>query len=513
MIQLSKDLSKKVNVILGKETDNEFFLESDLNNVKKISLSKLDFAFIEYFKNVEELTLESFPSIVNDDILFISQHMKAIKNLTLKEQNAIFNLDLSYIPNLEELSLIHNDNLVNIYGLNKLSKFVFYDNKDFNDIRQIVDFIINNKDSHIILDVMYYIDILKIFYDENIDLHMLDNLNWVESVGLRKFYVYEYNNKELKEMLKQISYIVSKYIYTTDGDIEKFVVLYEWIINNIKFVNEDDPQGEDINQIINVNRVFDNRKGGRLSLAKAFQMLLSFAGIKSSIVYSLGAFDTIGFYNGKKIYSLLGESDYAVLRVRLDDREYYCDITWDSLINHNDFFDKLRLFLFSKDELRIRHKFVGEGNIEKTFSYHGDDCDDMLDFAKARIKEVDDTFQAIDNINSIIDGMELNVSALKKQIKILENKINNVDINSDEYKELLSEIINCEEDIRQDEETLMQVRMSKKNKFKEFVTVLKNRYVYNKNALVDDILNELERKNKVQFLSDYMYELLKFCLI
>ena len=101
----------------------------------------------------------------------------------------------------------------------------------------------------------------------------------------------------------------------------------------------------------------------------------------------------------------------------------------------------------------------------------------------------------------------------KLSIKILDNKINNVDINSDEYKELLSEIINCEEDIRQDEETLMQVRMSKKNKFKEFVTVLKNRYVYNKNALVDDILNELERKNKVQFLSDYMYELLKFCLI
>ena len=113
----------------------------------------------------------------------------------------------------------------------------------------------------------------------------------------------------------------------------KFGVLYSWMINNMKFVNEDDPEGENLNLISNVNKVFSYSRGGRLSMAKAFQMLLSFVGIKSSVVYSVGATDVIGYFNGEKVCSLLGESDYAVLRVTLDEKDYDCDIAWDALIN------------------------------------------------------------------------------------------------------------------------------------------------------------------------------------
>ena len=60
------------------------------------------------------------------------------------------------------------------------------------------------------------------------------------------------------------------------------------IYDNMKFVNEDDPDGENLNLISNVNKVFSYGRGGRLTLAKAFQLLLSFVGIKSSGVHSNG---------------------------------------------------------------------------------------------------------------------------------------------------------------------------------------------------------------------------------
>jgi len=208
------------------------------------------------------------------------------------------------------------------------------------------------------------------------DKGILDRFTWVESVGLRKYIIHEYTTDEIKSLIQNVTAIVSKYVYVDDGDIERFGILYKWMTSNIEFVNEDDPKNENVETVSNMYKVFNYRKGGRLSFAKAFQLLLSFAGVKSSVVYSLGALESIGYYNGQKVYSLLGTSDYALLRVSIDERYYYCDIAWDSFVSDYKYFDQLRLFLVSKNELKLRHKFVGEGNIEKSYSYHGDDSDD-----------------------------------------------------------------------------------------------------------------------------------------
>ena len=513
MIKISGSLASKLNKILNNSKDNDVFSEFDLSSIKKISLSKYELEYVEYLNNLELLELDSFPSVTNDDILLIVKKLNKLKGLKIKEQNALFDLDLTPLQHLQELCLIHNDNLVNVTGLDKIRRFTFYDNKDFEDIQQIVDFLLNNQNSTITLDVSYYISIVNILFKRNIDVSLLNRFTWVESSGLRKYHTYEYTNAELSSMLNIISSVVSKYIYATDGDIEKFGVLYNWMINNIKFVNEDDPKLENVNLVSNVNKVFNYGKGGRLSYAKAFQMLLSFVGIKSSVVYSLGAIDDIGVYNGEKIYSLLGESDYAVLRITLDGRDYYCDVAWDSLILEHGYYDKLRLFLFSKDELKIRHKFVGESNIINTHSYRGDDSDDLIVFSNDRLKEVNETFDDIERLKPNIDGIGLNIAISKFRIREIKSDLDNTEIMSTEYKSLVEELDQLEEQIDLDEAELIRLENSRKGIIVNYSKILVNRYLdCYRNLDYNELIEVLGKKEQVKLLSNYMYKLLRLCV-
>ena len=134
MIQIKGSLASKLNTILGKDTSNEIFSDFELSTIKKISLSKKEFDYLERFENVEILELDAFPSITNDDVDLIASKLKKLKGLKIKEQNALFQLDLTNLQFLEELCLIHNDNLTEIVGLDKIRRFTFYDNKDFNDL-------------------------------------------------------------------------------------------------------------------------------------------------------------------------------------------------------------------------------------------------------------------------------------------------------------------------------------------------------------------------------------------
>lgn len=513
MLNITGSLANKLNKILNKSLDNMNFSEFELSLVKKVSLSHNDLEYIDYLYNVELLELDSFPSITKEDLNIIASKLKKLKGLKVKEQNALLEIDLSLLQHVEELCLIHNDNLVNVYGLDKIRRFTFYDNKDFKDIKHIVDFLLNNRFSTITLDVSYYIDIVNILFERDIDVKFLDRITWVESVGLRKYHTYEYTNAELDSMLKVTSSIVSKYIYSSDSDIEKFGILYSWMINNVSFVNEDDPKLENVSLVSNVNKVFNFSKGGRLSFAKAFQMLLSFAGIKSSVVYSLGAIDDIGVYNGEKIYSLLGESDYAVLRVTLDEKDYYCDVAWDALMLELGFYDKLRIFLFSKNELKLRHKFVGEANIIHTYSYRGDDSDDLLMFANERIKEVDEIFDDIERLKPEIDGVSLNIAINKSRIRELKSELDVFDNLSNEYVDRVDEMNKLEDQIDLYEADLIRLENSRKNIIVNYSKLLVERYLDSyKNLDYSELMYVLGKKEEIKLVSTYMYKLFELCV-
>lgn len=505
MIKLSNSLSDVVKEKLNiQNRDNNEFSIEELNSVTEISLCKNDLEYLEYFQNVTLVNLELFPSVTTEDVQLIGHSLKKVNSLKIKEQNAIFNLDLSSFENLEELCVMHNDNLIDIKGVKDLKRFTFYDNKDFNNVEQLVNIIKNNISDDILIDIVYYYDLFNSFKAE---FKNLTNIRWIESVGLRKFVTHEYTNEEIISLVDNIKMIVSKYTFVTDGDVEKFGVLYNWMINNISFVNEDDPKNEDKEQVNNVYKVFKHGKGGRLSFAKAFQLLLKFVGINSSVVYSMGALDTIGYYNGQKVYSLLGESDYAVLRVTLDGRYYYCDVAWDCLVTDFKFFDELKLFLLSKEELKLRHKFVGEGNITHSYSYHGDDSDELLQFSKDRINDVDETFGDIERLKSDITGVELNILYLNGEIEELNKKINEVNIDSIEYKKLFKDLIDVEEELEELENNLVKYENQREGIIESYSNFLITHYV-------PDYIVDIEALSTIKdecVISDYLLNILSIC--
>ena len=513
MKRISGLLSKQLNQILNKELSNTSFLDSELASIKSLNISKRDLPYLDYFGNVEELAIEAFPSITNEDIVFIGKKLTKIKNLKIKEQNALFDIDLSGYENLDSLCLIHNDNLSSVVGLKNLSRFTFYNNKDYKDIQQLVDYLISFDDVNVTLDITYYIKIVNILVEKCINLSILKKITWIETIGLRKYTTYEYTNKEIESLMKHISYIASKYVYVTDSEIEKFAILYSWTINNFRFINEDDSEGENLSLISNVNKVFSYSNGGRLTLAKAFQMLLSFVGIDSSLVYSMGATDVIGYYNGEKVCSLLGESDYAVLRVSLDGKNYYCDIAWDAFINFHGFFDKLRFFLFSKNELKLRHKFVGEGNIESSHSYHGDDCDELLSLANKRIEEVEELFNDIERLKPEISGKELSIAITKLKINDLKNEIDDLDMNSKLYKDKMLELTELEDEISSLTSDIVRFENEREGIINSYANLLLRRYLNDDIHIIKDEYKDiLNMKVKSMVLSDYLYSILELAL-
>ena len=227
----------------------------------------------------------------------------------------------------------------------------------------------------------------------------------------------------------------------------------------------------------------------------------------------MGANDVIGFYNDQKVCSLLGESDYAVLRVNLDNKDYYCDIAWDSLINFHGFFDKMRVFLFSKTELKSRHKFVGEGNIENIYSYHGDDCDELISFAKNRCKDVDEMFEDIDKVKPDIEGIDLNIVLLKLNKHDLTEKMNSLEVDSDEYKKLMKELTEMENKMDEFSTELVRLENVREGVIKSYTNLLKERY-FTLDQINDpeETIEDLNKKEDFLLVSTYMNELFKLVL-
>lgn len=434
MIVLSDNISSFLcNEYFNISYRNEFSNE-ELDKVTRLRLSKNDIKYLEFFRNVEELEFSMFPSIDDEDIKKVGLFCRSVKKIIIQEQNDLFNLDLSNFSSLNSLSIVHNDNLISVSGIRRVSELEIYDNKDYMDVEYLLSLV--NGNINVKLDIVYYVYMVRILVNDNRNADVLDKCKWIESIGIRDFSVKEYSTEEVHELYELMSSIVSKYIFVTDGIYEKVGILYQWMINNIKFVNEDVDKNENILNFNSVDKVFSYMIGGRLSYAKAFQLLLSVASVDARIVYSFGADENIGCYNGEKVYSLFGNSDYALLRLRLDDKSCYLDVAWDCYTKDFVFASDIRLFLISKEEIKRRHKIVGEGNVGNSSTYHEDDVEDLIMFSKNRINDVDRMFMKLDENKSLLLGAELNYSYASSEVDELKNKLSSCVKETEEYREI-----------------------------------------------------------------------------
>ncbi len=490
MIRLSDNLSRYVRNVL-KINDNKvnMFSEEQLSKITSISISRDDVSVVKYFKNLVHLDFNSYPSLTSEDVLFIGCELPNISSIKIKEQNSIYRLDLSSYKNLKEVAIIHNENLVDFCGIDNVYRFTFYDNKEYKNNKQLVDYLDKHPESIVTLDFLYYIHVYRNIKNKSI----FEKIRWVESTGLRNFNVHQFTKDEIESVIGYIGDIASKFTYPSDDPIEKFTILYQWMITNIKFYNADDPTVEENIDMNNSYTVFNYGSGGRVSYAKAFQMLLTYVDVDATIVNSYGALDSIGYYNGKKVFSLFGTSDYSLLRLTIDGRNYYCDVAWDSMIKNFQYFDVLRLFLISKDELSLRHRLVGEGNVLNSYSYHGDDSDELVFFAQKRVEEVNKFFDHLNEVDKKIKGIEI-------------NKLVNVSgINKATSREEISEI---NKDLINDLGEYNSWVKGRNNIIRRNAKMLRNNYLVNHDLKGDKLYNYLIDQLENMRISKYLFDIL-----
>ena len=181
------------------------------------------------------------------------------------------------------------------------------------------------------------------------------------------------------------------------------------------------------------------------------------------------------------------------------------------MVSYYKFFDELRLFLVSKEELSIRHKFVGEGNIDKTYSYHGDDSDDLIMYAIERLDETDKVFDCVTRFDAKLVGEGMNKRLLENKVISLNNKLKDSNTSSDEVKEITEEINKVQNEIEQIELRIRDYKDQKEAEQIKYVDYFMNYYLTKDEKALDnnELLEVLNRKVDNYLLSKYVYEILE----
>ena len=525
MIKLSTELGKQVREKLNSINNkfgfivndvnlspNTMFTEEELDYIVDLNISKNDIKYLGYFKNLECLDISLSPSIDNNDFVYISNRYNYINGLSISNQCDLTKIDLKNFKDMVNLIVKGNDNLTNVENINlckKLYRVSMYNNKSLLNMNSIYDLLNFNENIKICeLDISYYVDSINYLKNIGKPLSLFSNINWIEATGFRYKNYMLYSSNEVSDLFKLVSDIISRYVLISDGSVEKFGIAYEWFVSNIRFLNGENYINDD-----NIMKVFRTGYGSRLTYAKAFQFLLSVVGIDSDMIYSVGALDNIGVSNGVVLANLSGSSDYALLRVKIDGRLYYCDVAWDSLVKDQDFYENLRLVLVSLDELKIRHQIVSELHEGKSSSYSAADTENLIVFAQDRIKSVNDMISDIEKDKKNMNDIEYQLISIDDEIDVLNKRIANMS-NDD----LLSQLKDKE---NQRKELIDQLE-DYNNKRLETILSYKNNIISNyldipvavnlSKKEINSAKEVIGKLNEYGFLSNYVYRLINTVL-
>ena len=487
MIDLPDEFRESVLEQTGFKT-----IEDNLSLIKKLSVEVDDLDFLSAFPNLEEVQLKSFPSVKKEDLELLNRVVPKLKSLYLIEQSALFEVDLGIFSNLEEIHVLHCDNLKSVKYLDRMHTIELVGNKNLVDLESIYNAIFN--DTELKLDIMYLYALRRLFYNNKQTVDLFERVTWVEGVGFKDHKEFTYEKYMLEDLTKLYNDIYSRYVFVNDEDIFKFGVLYRWFIDNVRFENVSEKTEKSVSSYYVMNYGI----GNRVSYANAFSLFLSFAGIKSSVVYSIDPLDAIGNFEGQKAYSIMGSADYALLRIVLGDQNYYCDIAWDAYVNSFNKYDVSKVYLSSKEEIKQIHNIIGESAIIDSSSYHGDDADEELEAVERRISNVNMVLSDIDMSLPAIDGKLISIDFNKNEIERLKDSMELVDKDSDDYKKMEQDIISMEVEIKEDSRKLEEFKVERNKDIVKYKDFIMNSYY----------TDDYEVLYEYGFISDYVFELL-----
>lgn len=512
MIELSKNITDYINEL--KNTSKLSFAEEDLLDIVKLSLTKEDIEYLRYFPNLESVEFKEFPSITQNELDEVATYVPKIKELILTSQSALLTLDLEMFFFLERLSIVSNDNLVEIFNLDKLNRLVevtIYDNKKL-DISNIYDLISTLKVSYN-LDLIYYYPLVNYYIDKDIDLgdKFYDKVSFIDCYGIRNVHVKILKKDALFSLLNNINDIVSLYCYKNDEDFKKFNVLHKWMLDNIIFINEDVEENLDYYGVVDA---FVFKKAGRLSYARLFQLLLLSAGVKAELVYSSSVTDLIGKYNDIEILPFEGDGDYAIVKCELDNKSYYTDIAWNKRTLENHCYNDLKILLVSKDELLLKHNIVGDGIVSRSASINAKVIEEINDEVDKIIHDVDYLFRETSISDPSVNNSAMMFAENNSEIEELKKKINAEEVGTELYNSLVEELISLEKMINSYNNILIKYNNSQKEIVSKYSDFILTNYLgfISVDRLDSGVLRKLELRKKYHVVSNYLYDLLKIYL-
>ena len=390
----------EVKKLYNKQTN---FLEDEFKYVSKLTISEDIVELLDFFPNLTSINIED-SSISNSEIIDILNKYPNITELRIANEYKLQSLNLSKLTNLKSLQLISNKSLINIEGLDKLDLYnlSFYGNESFPDskVNKLLEDIYKKGSIGLTeynLDSLYITNFIDYINENNLSIDDIkDNIKWTE---LLKYGLTNGNDKisyttnEMLEVYYKARDVIDTYIDKNDSDIEKFSIIYEWMLNNITY----DFDALDNNYQSSKEGIAVGRKNGTNSslngllygkaicqgYTKAAQLLLKLADIKSydigCIAENTGKNDNITI-DGKKY----DESDHSIIKVNLDGKIFYSDITWDAYrYQHNT---ETAYFLLSKKDMSKNHILSSEKNVEDYgISIPKDLEKDLILFANNRI--------------------------------------------------------------------------------------------------------------------------------
>ena len=386
---------------------NEQFLEDEFDLVEELSITGEGIKYLHLFKNVKYLNITCAHQFSNEEVQGLINMYPNLEELNVANQNKITYLNLTEQPNLKDLTIRSNKNLSRIVGIRELSNLfgiTIYDNPELLEI--YIKLLCAKVSKEALLgtsckiDLLYIPELLELMPStlskeqlKLLDIKFVEQLKdnaiieHIEHSVAQTIFVYETAKK-----------IVEKYTKETDTPKQKFAIINEWLCQNVTY----DYVG--MNKKINThNGQQRGIKGGTNSCinailykncvcqgyTKAAQLMLKIAGIESYDVSCVATDDE----NVRKTFTIgekkVSYSDHSILRVLFPNKEeYYSDITWDAGKIQKG--ENRENFLLSKEDISKKHQLEGEDDIETSPTISLVEEEELLNFAKERIKEVDE---------------------------------------------------------------------------------------------------------------------------
>ena len=460
---------KQLSVYRRRDT----FLESELGLVTEIDIDKTVLEYLDLFPNITSITVDGINELDGFELKSILEKYPNLEKLTIKGQEKLQFLDVSNLKKLKSLELISNRGLHRVVGIEeieKLEQLTFYDNIVYNKEEEICEIAskLANQGTHCNFDVLYMPTLNKI------GISKPDNFNWCESVGLGwDGEEIKYDTNELEKAVAKAQEVVGKYIKPTDTTIQKYAILYQWMCENVRYDHEaldngkfHTEAGENVGKLGGTNGTVNGLVYGSCvceGYSKSMQMLLKICGIPSFDVGCIAEDRNktkVQFVidGRKKMHS----GDHSILKVNLDGKVYYSDVTWDA--NRSQTNRERKYFLLSKEDMSVDHQLVGEKQVLSAFkSVSPNEFQELMKYAKDRIQTVDKELEEkaemektpqerLTDINKQLEQLRQQYGVIGKQIE--ELMIRNQQSSIPNYQEQLAQLTSQRDSIGSNIETL-----------------------------------------------------------